>query len=67
MKPDKMVESNNAFVKRQEMMLRSKMGNKPSMPPAMREFDAFMSNDGANAQDFARGLTKGIDDAFPVK
>jgi hypothetical protein len=67
MRPDKMVESNNAFVKREEMKLRSKMGNKPVMPKEMYEFDAYMSNDGASAQEFARDLTRGIDDAFPVK
>ncbi len=67
MKEDKMVQSNNAFVRAEQARLRSKMGNKPTMPAAMYEFDAYMSNDGAHAQEFGRKLTGGMDDAFPVK
>lgn len=67
MKENKMVQSNNAFVRAEQAKMRSKMGNKPAMPKAMEEFNAYMSNDGDHAQTFARGLTKGLDDAFPVK
>jgi hypothetical protein len=67
MKEDKMVQSNNAFVRKEQSRLRGMMGNRPKMKREMEEFDAYMSNDGEAAQDFARGLTKGIDDAFPVK
>ncbi len=67
MKDNKMVQSNNAFVKAEQAKMKMKMGNKPAMPAAMLEFDAYMSNDGAGAQDFARKLTKGMDDAFPLK
>jgi hypothetical protein len=67
MKEDKMVESNNAFVKREQMRMRTMMGGRPTVPAEMKDFCAYMSNDGANAQEFARDLTRGIDDAFPVK
>ena len=66
MKDNKMVQSNNAFVKAEQQRMKSKMGNKPAIPREMEEFDAYMSNDGENAKSFARTLTKGLDDAFPV-
>lgn len=62
-----MVQSNNAFVKAEEMKLRKMMGNRPVMKKEMEEFNAYMSNDGSNAQDFARKLCKGMEDAFPLK
>ena len=43
------------------------MGNRPVMKKEMEEFNAYMSNDGENAQDFGRKLCKGLDDAFPLK
>ena len=43
------------------------MGNRPMMKKEMEEFNAYMSNDGANAQDFARKLCSGMEDAFPLK
>lgn len=67
MKENKMVQSNNEFVRREQAKLRGMMGGRPGCPPAMKELDAYMSNDGEGAQDFARKLTKGMDDAFPVK
>lgn len=67
MKEDKMVESNNAFVKREQMRMRTMMGGRPAVPREMKEFDAYMSNDGEAAQKFTRDLTRGIDDCFPVK
>lgn len=62
-----MVQSNNAFVKKEEMKLRGMMGNRPGAPPEMREFNAYMSNDGDNAQKFARKLCSKMEDAFPLK
>ncbi len=67
MKDNKMVQSNNAFVKAEQMKMKGKMGNRPVMKKEMEEFNAYMSNDGANAQDFARKLCRGMDDAFPLK
>ncbi len=67
MKENKMVQSNNAFVKSEQMKMRGKMGNRPVMKKEMEEFDAYMSNDGEGAQSFARKLCSGMDDAFPLK
>ena len=67
MKDNKMVQSNNAFVKAEQQKMKSKMGNRPMMKREMEEFNAYMSNDGENAQDFARKLCSGMEDAFPVK
>jgi hypothetical protein len=67
MKDNKMVQSNNAFVKAQEMKMKGRMGNRPGAPPEMKHFDAFMSNDGENAKESARKLCRGLDDAFPLK
>jgi hypothetical protein len=67
MKEDKMVQSNNAFVRAEQAKMRSKMGGKPSIPAEMKDFCAYMSNDGEHAQEFGRKLTSGMEDAFPVK
>lgn len=67
MKDNKMVQSNNEFVKQEQMKMKDKMGNRPVMKKEMEEFNAYMSNDGANAQDFARKLCSGMEDAFPLK
>ena len=67
MKDDKMVQSNNAFVKAEQAKMKKHMGNRPGAPAAMKEFNAFMSNDGAKAQESARKLCSGLDDAFPLK
>lgn len=62
---DNDVMSNNAFVKAEQMKLRKMMGDRPGCPPAMKQFNAYMSNDGEDAQAYARKLN--MDDAFPVK
>lgn len=67
MKDNKMVQSNNAFVKAEQAKMKSKMGNRPVMKKEMEEFNAYMSNDGENAQEFGRKLCAGLDDAFPLK
>jgi hypothetical protein len=67
MKDNKMVQSNNSFVKAEQMRMKSKMGNRPMMKKEMEEFNAYMSNDGENAKDFARKLCSGLEDAFPLK
>lgn len=67
MKDNKMVQSNNAFVKSEQARMKSKMGNRPVMKREMEEFDAYMSNDGENAKEFARKLCNGLEDAFPLK
>ena len=67
MKDNRMVQSNNAFVKAEQAKMKMKMGNRPMVPREMQEFDAYMSNDGENAQNFARTLTRDMEDAFPLK
>lgn len=67
MKDNKMVQSNNMFVKSEQMKMKKNMGNRPMMKKEMEEFNAYMSNDGQNAQDFARKLCSGLEDAFPLK
>lgn len=67
MKDNKMVQSNNAFVKAEQARMKGMMGGRPTMKKEMEEFNAYMSNDGMNAQDFARKLCKGLEDAFPLK
>jgi N12 class adenine-specific DNA methylase len=67
MKDNKMIQSNNAFVKAEQQKMKKYMGNKPVMKREMEEFDAYMSNDGEAAQNLARKLTTTMDDAFPVK
>lgn len=67
MKDNKMVQSNNAFVKAEQNKLKAKMGDRPGAPAEMKHFDAFMSNDGENAKISARKLCKSLEDAFPLK
>ncbi len=67
MKDNKMVQSNNAFVRAEQAKMKDKMGNRPMMKKEMEEFNAYMSNDGESAQEFGRKLCKGLDDAFPLK
>jgi len=67
MKDNKMVQSNNAFVRAEQAKMKGKMGNRPGASADMKHFDAYMSNDGEGAQDFGRKLCKGMDDAFPLK
>lgn len=67
MKENKMVQSNNAFVKQEQNKMKTRMGDRPGAPPEMKHFDAYMSNDGEGAQVSARKLCSGLDDAFPLK
>lgn len=67
MKDDKMVQSNNEFVRQEQAKLKTHMGNRPGAPAAMMKFDAFMSNDGMKAQQSARKLCASLDDAYPLK
>lgn len=67
MKENKMVQSNNEFVRKEQAKMRSRMGDRPGAPKEMLEFNAFMSNDGEKAKESARKLCKGLDDAFPLK
>lgn len=67
MKDNKMVQSNNAFVRAEQAKMKMKMGNRPVMKKEMEEFNAYMSNDGENAMDFGRKLCRDMDDAFPLK
>jgi hypothetical protein len=67
MKESGPVKSNNAFVRGEQSKMASMMGDRPGAPREMEEFDAYMSNDGANAKAFARKLCSGMDDAFPLK
>lgn len=61
-------EANNAFVKRQQMEVKSKAGHDPRLSEKSMDFCSYMSNNGEHAQEFARSLTKGLDkEAFPVK
>lgn len=61
------VMSNNAFVKAEQMKMKSRMGDRPGAPKEMKHFDAFMSNSGEKAEESGRKLCKGLDDAFPLK
>ena len=60
------VLSSNAFVKGIENRMKSKMGDKPAVPAAMKKFDAYMSNNGDEAKRSANKLTSGLEDAFPM-
>lgn len=66
MKKNNMVQSNNAFVRKVQDRLMNDMGNRPGAPKDMKNFDAYMSNDGAGAKEFGRKLCKNMDDAFPL-
>ena len=61
------VLSNNAFVKAEQEKQRRMMGDRPPQRAEAYKFDAYMCNNGESAQDYGKKLTKGIDDAFPVK
>lgn len=67
MKDDKMVQSNDAFVKREQARMKSMMGNRPGPSKEGLKFNAYMCLDGEHAQEAARKLTKGLEDAFPLK
>lgn len=67
MKDNKMVQSNNAFVKAEQAKMKGRMGNRPGAPADMKHFDAYMSNDGEKAKESARKLCRDLDDAYPLK
>lgn len=68
MKDNNEVMSKNEFVKKEQEVMKTMMGNRPGVKPEAAKFDAYMLNNGEGAQKFARDLTKGIDEkAFPVK
>lgn len=67
MKDNKMVQSNNAFVRKEQSKMKDRMGDRPGASKDMKHFDAYMSNDGEKAKESARKLCKGLDDAFPLK
>lgn len=67
MKDNKMVQSNNAFVKAEQAKMKKMMGDRPKMPAEMLDFCAYMSNDGMAAERLTRKLTNTMEDAFPVK
>ena len=58
----------NSFVKKQQGELSKYSGVPPKLKGEAMEFNAYMCNNGMEAQKFAKDLTKGIDNvAFPVK
>lgn len=59
------VMSNNAFVKKEQMKMKSMMGDRPALKAEAMKFNAYMCNDGEDAQRYARSVP--LDDAFPVK
>lgn len=68
MKDNNMVMSKNEFVKQEQKVLKSMMGDRPGAPAPMKKFNAYMSNNGEYAQECTRSITKGLDKkAFPVK
>ncbi len=66
MRSDK-VANKNAFVKKEQAVLKTMMGDRPTVPAEMKRFDAYMSNNGDTAQSMCDKLTSDIDHkAFPV-
>ena len=66
MKDNKMVQSNNSFVRSEQSKMKTRMGNRPGAPAEMMKFNAFMSNDGEKAKSAGRKLCKDLEDAFPL-
>jgi len=57
----------NEFVKRQQAEVAGMAGRAPNLKAESMEFNAYMCNNGENAQRFAREVTAGLDKkAFPV-
>jgi hypothetical protein len=67
MKDNKMVQSNNAFVKKEQAKMLKMMGDRPGAPKEMKKFDAFMSNNEMTSKESARKLCVTLEDAFPLK
>lgn len=58
----------DAFVKKVQNEQSRHAGKAPKLEPKFENFNAAMMNNGVHAQEYARGLTKGLDKvAFPVK
>lgn len=65
---DNDVKSKNAFVKAEQKVLESMMGDRPGAKPEMKKFNAYMSNNEECVEKFNHKLTQGIDKkAFPVR
>ena len=61
------IESKNAFVRKEQDVLKTMMGDRPKVPAEMKQFNAFMSNNVDTAESMCNKLTSGIDKkAFPV-
>jgi hypothetical protein len=57
----------DAFVKKQQAELSRMGGRAPDLKGEAMEFNAYMCNNGAHAQRFAKELTRGLDKvAYPV-
>ena len=56
----------NEFVRAEQKKMRGMMGDRPKKDPECYKFNAYMSNEGENAQEYARKEIH-LDDAFPVK
>jgi hypothetical protein len=55
------------FVKKQQAEVKKYMGKSPMLKGEAMEFNAYMCNNGENAQSFAKKITGGLDKvAFPV-
>lgn len=58
----------NQFVKKVQSEQAKNAGRSPNLRGESMEFNAYMCNNGAHAQDLAVEITKGLDKvAFPVK
>lgn len=68
MKESKMVMSKNEFVKREQAVMKSMMGDRPGVKEEFKKFNANMMNTGERAEEACRKVTAGLDKrAFPVK
>jgi hypothetical protein len=67
MKDNKVVQSNNAFVKAEQEKMMKMMGARPGAPKEMMQFNAFMSNNEMTSKESARKLCSTLEDAFPLK
>jgi len=57
----------NAFVKKVQSEQGMHAGRAPNLRGESMEFNAYMCNNGAHAQELGKSLTKGLDNvAFPV-
>lgn len=58
----------DSFVKKQQAELSKYAGKAPKLEGKSMEFNAYMCNNGAHAQELAVEVTKGLDKvAFPVR